>query len=206
MVTVLAYAGKKGIFHRYLCACECGKQFETYRNSLIGRVKFLKSCGCDRREVIASIKLRSTTHGLSSSPIYRRWRSMMDRCYNPSNKKYPRYGGRGIKVCTRWHNFKLFFSDIGHPPKPELSLDRIQTDGDYEQNNVRWASQKTQQNNRNNNRVLIINGTSRTVNEWSVISGISPKVIRQRIDRDGLSGSDAIKPIKMKTSNKKGNE
>ena len=116
---------------------------------------------------------------------------MMDRCYDPCNPKYSRYGARGILVCPRWHNFKNFFTDMGHPPKG-MSIDRINNDGNYEPKNVRWASQLTQQNNRANNRWLTIRGKTKLVTEWAAISGISSKIIRQRIDRDGFSPEESI--------------
>lgn len=77
-----------------------------------------------------------------------RWRSMIRRCTNPTAASYPRYGARGIKVCERWMNFDAYYDDVGDPPSPGMSLDRIDNDGDYEPGNVRWATAKEQSANR----------------------------------------------------------
>ncbi|HCP78957.1 MAG: hypothetical protein CML16_03100 [Pusillimonas sp.] len=87
-------------------------------------------------------------HGLSDTATYNTWIKIRDRCSNPRNAKYPDYGGRGITVCDRWHVFENFLSDMGTKPAPELSIDRINNDGDYEPGNCRWATAKQQANNR----------------------------------------------------------
>lgn len=89
-----------------------------------------------------------TTHGLSRSPEYSVWSSMWQRCSNPKNEHYDRYGGRGIEVCARWEQFENFLSDIGLRPSPAHSIDRIDNNKNYEPGNVRWATDTEQ--NRNN--------------------------------------------------------
>jgi hypothetical protein len=98
-------------------------------------------------------------HGAASrikgeAPEYGIWLAMKRRCYNPHNRKYPRYGGRGIIVCDRWlgeDGFSNFLADMGRRPSPELTLDRKNNDGNYEPGNCRWATQEVQQNNRSDN-------------------------------------------------------
>jgi hypothetical protein len=92
-------------------------------------------------------QLSNETHGLSGTPIYQAWATMIQRCENPKANQFKDYGGRGIKVCVRWHDFALFFQDMG-PRPPGLTLDRIDNDGDYAPGNCRWSTRKEQMANR----------------------------------------------------------
>lgn len=83
-------------------------------------------------------------HNLSYHPLYHTWENIRSRCNNSKNNNYKHYGGRGIKVCKRWDNFANFLHDVGEKPTPKHTLDRIDNDGDYEPNNVRWATQVLQ--------------------------------------------------------------
>lgn len=88
------------------------------------------------------------THNMSRTLIYKIWASMVQRCKNPNDKRFSDYGGRGIKVCERWHVFENFYADVGDPPKG-MTLDRWpDNDGDYELSNFRWSSHKQQASNR----------------------------------------------------------
>ena len=78
---------------------------------------------------------------------YGRWWSMLDRCTNPDNRNWARYGGRGITVCERWLDFDAYYTDTGDAPAPGLSLDRVDNDADYSPENIRWATAKEQRDN-----------------------------------------------------------
>jgi hypothetical protein len=95
-----------------------------------------------------SVAKRNRIHGGRYRPEYAVWQAMKDRCLNPNHAAYHNYGGRGIKICPEWqHSFAAFLRDVGPRPSPDLSIDRIDNDGNYEPGNVRWATRSEQTRN-----------------------------------------------------------
>ena len=120
------------------------------------------------------------------------WMNMLQRCYNPKCKKYPRYGGRGIRVCDQWRaSFAAFLRDMGEPPTGK-TLDRKDNDGDYELGNCRWATPKEQNRNKGNNRLLTAFGVTKMLVEWAEDTGIPISRIQQRIDIQGWTVERAV--------------
>ncbi len=126
------------------------------------------------------------------------WGGILSRCYNPGNRSYRRYGGRGITVCQRWReSFAAFADDMGSRP-PDCSLDRRDNDGHYTPENCRWATQKEQARNRATGRILEHNGMRRTVAEWAEVTGLSRHVIEARIDQSGWPIAAALETPKVR--------
>ena len=126
--------------------CDCGAEKNIRADHLTSGV--VQSCGCMRKErAAAASTLACLTHGMTGTPTYRSWAMMKVRCLNKENHKFPDYGGRGIRICERWHSFDAFLADMG-PRPPGTSLDRIDVNGNYEPGNCRWADAKTQRANR----------------------------------------------------------
>jgi len=128
------------------CLCDCGKEAVVPSGGLV--TGNTASCGCLLKEKI-------TKHGSWQKASYNTWRAMMRRCYKPQDKDYPRYGGMGVSVCERWHDYLNFVADMGEPCGDE-TLDRIDVYGNYEPANCRWAGVRTQ------NRNVRVRATSKT--------------------------------------------
>lgn len=141
---------------RWVCECDCGTIKTIARGELTRGTTV--SCGCFNLDnQIAKFLALNTTHGLSringeKNPIYDIWRGMVRRCEESNDKKFPHYGGRGIRVYPAWLDFPKFEADIlssiGQRPNRSYSLDRKDNDGNYEPGNVRWATAKQQFYNR----------------------------------------------------------
>lgn len=106
---------------------------------------------------------------------------MHDRCRRPKHIAFPRYGGRGIKVCDRWQDFSLFLADMEPSWQAGLTLDRIDNDGPYSPGNCRWSTVKTQMRNKSTNRLLTFDGATRPLSEWAEVIGISSNALQLRL-------------------------
>jgi hypothetical protein len=111
---------------------------------------------------------------------YHTWYDMMDRCYTPHHKEYKRYGGEGITVCEKWHNFRAFLAEMGLKPDG-LTLERKDNDGPYELANCVWATPAEQARNRRSNVMLTHNGRTLCVADWARELGVPRETIYKRI-------------------------
>jgi hypothetical protein len=124
---------------------------------------------------------RLAKHGGWQTPEYKVWQSMLARCRNPNLKVWPLYGGRGIRVCERWHDFAAFIEDMGWRPGANHSLERIDNDGHYEPGNVRWATTAEQQRNKRTNRFIEYQGERLTREDWAARFNLDPTTLRYRL-------------------------
>ena len=136
---------------------------------------------------------------LGRTPEYRCWQSIRDRCYNPNNRDYAMYGGRGIAVCKRWRESSAaFLADMGPKPSPEHSIDRIDNDGDYSPENCRWATPAEQARNRKSSRLLTHNGETMTVAEWAERLAIKPGTLSMRLSYGWSVEKAVTTPVKVR--------
>lgn len=171
---------------RWLCQCKCGNITTVFGNNL--RREQTKSCGCIQQEVTSN-RSRKHGHTVPQSKEYKAWCDMIQRCTNPNNSAYKRYGGRGIQVCDQWRNsFEVFLEDMNNAPTSEYSLDRINSNGNYQPSNCRWATCQEQNSNRSNN--IIIDG--KTLAEVCRIRGLPYATIRARIQHYNWSIDKAL--------------
>lgn len=159
-------------YTRWLCECECGTVREINANSLLNGKS--RSCGCFQRERSAEIASELfSIHHETKSRLYQCWASMKARCYDPRNIGYANYGGRGIRVCAEWLSYEPFRDwAMSNGYRDELTLDRIDFNGNYEPNNCRWATHIEQSNNRRSNVFLEYNGEKHTIADWARLAGI----------------------------------
>ncbi len=131
------------------------------------------------------------TDNLSRHPLYRTWAAMKDRCTNKNHRNFDIYGGNGVRVCDRWMRFKNFLEDMGEKPSPRHTLDRIDSKGDYEPTNCRWADSFVQGQNTSRVKRIEINGETKCLNEWCRHYQLNRATVKSRV-RAGRSIEDAL--------------
>lgn len=140
-------------------------------------------------------------HGGKGEHLYEVWCSMKQRCYNPNNSRYDRYGGRGITICDEWlHDYAAFRAwslGNGYEDNMGLSIDRIDNDGNYEPNNCRWTDIMTQADNKSSNIQITYNGKTQTLRKWSEETGISVDALYYRY-RAGKTSEEILKKFDVK--------
>lgn len=178
-------SGNTVIPQKLLVKCFCGKEYEVNPHTF--KYHGSKGCGCARSESRKAARKKQAPpnfkHGQSKTPIYTVYHSMIRRCYEPHNKAYKYYGGRGITVCDEWKNdFNAFYnwvtkSDYIHG----LQIDRIDNNGNYSPDNCRFVSAKKNAQNTRSNLLIEYNKETKTLSEWSEILNISYRVLYKRL-------------------------
>jgi len=168
----------------WLCQCDCGAQKNLAGSDMVqGKIK---SCGCQHRQRIGDAGRK---HGLSKSRTYRIWQAIRNRC----NRIHQDYSCRGITYDKRWDLFENFLADMGLAPD-DLSIDRIDVNGNYEKSNCRWATREQQSNNTRANIFIEWDGRRQTRSQWEKEFGMRPTTLRSRL-RAGWSMKRAMTPL-----------
>ena len=172
--------------------CDCGNIKVVRADALISGAT--KSCGCIKKEQDKTNLTANHRHKMSGTRIYETWQDMKRRCYNKQNARYDRYGGRGIKVCEEWlNNFQSFYDwAINNGYSDDLTIDRIDNDGNYEPSNCRWSTVKEQCNNRSSNINITIGNATKSLMCWCEIFNVDYKKVYARYKRNGYEGIDRL--------------
>ena len=182
----------------WLCKCDCGQEHRVRANAL--RVGATLSCGCLQKEVARkTIIENSYIHGGEPHRLYVIWMRMNSRCNSKTAHFYHRYGGRGITICDEWRSFICFRNwALANGYEDNLTLDRIDNDGNYSPDNCRWADWKTQANNTSTNVYVEINGEWLSFTSAARKLGVNVNTARNRVFR-GMTHEEALlTPIKSR--------
>jgi len=186
-LTVLRRLPNKGNKTMWECRCDCGNVTAVPAGAL--NSGNTKSCGCLHLE---TVKTMHVTHNLRYTRLWRVWSHMKDRCNNPNNKDYNLYGGRGITYCTEWESLQQFAEwAMSSGYADDLTIDRIDPNGNYCPENCRWATRLEQSRNLRTVRWLSYNGETHTIGEWAEILGVKQGSLASRIQR-GWTVEDAL--------------
>ena len=183
------------------CLCDCGNK-KVLPCYVLTR-GLVRSCGCLQKDTARKLK---TKHGGKNTRLYNIWRDMKERCYNPQNPSYIYYGNKNVSICNEWLNdfgkFRCWAKENGYAKN--LTIDRIDVDGDYCPENCRWTDMFTQENNRTNNIKIFYNGKEYTLLQLSQISVVSYKTLHQRLFMYKWDVEKAVTtPSRIKKRNKK---
>lgn len=193
--TVLAPApyrkGSNRKIGRVVCRCACGQlRITSWADVRKGRSR---CCGCLGN---AGTSKRFRKHGRTMHPMFSTWESMKYRCYNPKAKNFYLYGAKGVRVCDAWLNsLEQFCLDMGERPSPQHTIDRIDSNGNYEPSNCRWATPKEQARNTSRNRIITFNGETLCLKAWAERTGLTEMCIHGRL-RAGWSIENTITAAK----------
>lgn len=193
MLTAIRIHSKDKYNHaNWLCKCDCGNETIVAGSNL--RSGQAVSCGCYKKERMGNL---NKSHNLKYTRIYNIWARMKQRCNNNKDPGYKHYGGRGIKVCGEWQEFKPFYDwSMANGYTEELTLDRINVNRNYEPSNCRWVDMKTQANNKTNTIYWEYNNETHTISEWADILDTTYNTLWQRKLRGWSVEQILSKPIR----------
>lgn len=191
-LVALQTEGKYAAGFKWRLRCDCGVEIVAIGSNV--RAGRTRSCGCLRDEAIVSA---NTTHGKRYTPEFKVWAGMHNRCRNPNDVAFTRYGGRGIRVCERWRDFESFYADMGARPSHKHSLDRINNDGNYAPDNCRWATASQQRRNQRGTIYLEFNGRRLAMADVAELLGVTYSTMENRLRR-GDTGERLFRPTRTR--------
>lgn len=184
-LTVIKLVGKdKHNNALWECKCSCGNTIVTRGATL--RNGRAKSCGCLHKEMTKQLAKNNIKHNRSGTRLYRIWQNMKSRCYYKQNNRYRSYGARGIKVCNEWqHDFQAFYNwAMNNNYKDNLTIDRIDVDGDYEPSNCKWSTNLEQARNKRSTKIYTVNGEDHCLSEWCEMLKLNYNTVQTRLHRN----------------------
>lgn len=195
-LSVVGPGEPRGKVRRWICACDCGGQALAATTDL--RTGNTQSCGCYMRQRQSEGRYihGGTGKRQARTLVYRVWTQMKQRCHNPNDTSYYKYGARGITVCERWRqSFEAFRDDMG--PRPDgYSIERKDNDGPYAPDNCVWASRHEQMRNRRVSVRVEFDGRTICASDYAQIMGVSSKRLYKVMSTRGLSAEDAAAFVK----------
>lgn len=185
-VTGFVHKGKKWYWE---CTCECGNSIIT--QAYLARNGHTSSCGCLQRERASEASL---VHGQTNSRLYRIYNGMKNRCYNQKQQSYENYGGRGITICEEWlKSFTAFEGwSLSHGYADDLSIDRIDNNGDYSPKNCRWVTRTEQNENTRRNHLVTIGDRTQPLSAWVRERGLNYHTVSFRIHQKHMTPEQAL--------------
>lgn len=194
-LTVISFAYRKDKKTYWNCICDCGNECIVETSAM--RTGHTNSCGCYMRERAKEANIK---HGLYGTPLHKKYRGMIERCYDKNSDHFKYYGERGIIVCDEWRkDFKSFYDwAIKNGYEKHLTIDRIDNNGNYEPSNCRWVDIYVQANNKRNNRVITYNGKTQTLKQWCNELDLPYKQTHARIYKSKWSIEKAFSEIYRK--------
>lgn len=188
-LVVIAEAPPDRYNKKVVCRCDCGTEKEFHLGNLVrGKTK---SCGCGISEANSK---RMTTHGSRHTRLYSIWTNMKTRCHNANTRSYQDYGMRGIKICDEWSEDFTKFEAWAHSNgyQDNLTIERVNVNGNYEPENCTWIPAEEQSNNKTNTRRVELNGIEDSMKGWCKRLGLKYKVVHQAMMKHGENPKDTI--------------
>lgn len=184
LLTVIGLAETDTRKTYWVCKCDCGNMKTVRSDSLLCGA--IKSCGCIKRKQDEVNLTKNHRHKMSGTRIYLEWQGMKGRCYNKGSARYADWGGRGIEVCEQWRNsFESFYTwAMANGYQDNLTIDRIDNNGNYCPENCRWVGQQEQCRNRRSNINITIGNSTRTLMEWCEIFQVDYTNVNARYHRN----------------------